>query len=84
MKFIPGLNSPLDTTAGGAATYKEIIPALYANYVYESKKLEAEIGLRVEYVNINYVVGSNASHLQNRRLQLHTTVSECSLGLQNK
>lgn len=59
MKFIPGLNSPLDTTAGGAATYKEIIPALYANYVYESKKFEAEIGLRVEYVNINYVVGSN-------------------------
>jgi len=58
MKFIPGLNSPLDTTAGGAATYKEIIPALYANYVYESKKFEAEIGLRVEYVNINYVVGS--------------------------
>ncbi len=59
MKFIPGLNSPLDTTAGGAATYKEIIPALYANYVFESKKFEAEIGLRVEYVNINYVVGSN-------------------------
>lgn len=58
MKFIPGLNSPLDTTAGGAATYKEIIPALYANYVYESKKFEAEVGLRVEYVNINYVVGS--------------------------
>lgn len=59
MKFIPGLNSPLDTTAGGAATYKEIIPALYANYVYESKKFEAEVGLRVEYVNINYVVGTN-------------------------
>ena len=58
MKFIPGLNSPLDTTAGGAATYKEIIPALYANYIYESKKFEAEIGLRVEYVNINYLVGS--------------------------
>lgn len=59
MKFIPGLNSPLDTTAGGIATYKEIIPALYANYVFESKKFEAEIGLRVEYVKINYVVGSN-------------------------
>ena len=58
MLFIPGLNSPLDATAGGAATYKEIIPALYSNYVYESKKLEAEIGLRVEYVSINYVVGS--------------------------
>lgn len=58
MKFIPGLNSPLDSTAGGPATYKEIIPALYGNYIYESKKIEAEIGLRVEYVNINYEVGS--------------------------
>jgi plastocyanin len=59
MQFIPGLNSPLDSAAGGAATYKEIIPALYGNYVFESKKFEAEVGLRVEYVNINYVVGSN-------------------------
>ena len=58
MKFIPGLNSPLDSNAGGAATYKEIIPALYGNYIFESKKIEAEIGLRVEYVNINYVVSS--------------------------
>jgi outer membrane receptor protein involved in Fe transport len=58
MKFIPGINSPLDSAAGGPATYKEIIPALYANYIYESKKLEVEVGLRVEYVNINYVVGS--------------------------
>lgn len=58
MKFIPGLNSPLDSTAGGEATYKEIIPALYTTYVFESKKVEAEIGVRVEYVNLNYVVGS--------------------------
>lgn len=56
MQFIPGLNSPLDSTAGGIATYREIIPALYSNYVVESKKLEAEIGLRLEYVNINYEV----------------------------
>jgi len=59
MQFIPGLNSPLDSTAGGPATYKEIIPALYGNYVFESKLFEAEVGLRLEYVNINYVVGSN-------------------------
>jgi len=59
MQFFPGLNSPLDSTAGGPATYKEIIPALYGNYVFESKKFEAEIGLRVEYVHINYEVGSN-------------------------
>ncbi|HLP49381.1 MAG TPA: TonB-dependent receptor [Chitinophagales bacterium] len=59
MKFIPGLNSPLDSASGGPATYNEIIPALYSNYTFESKRFEAEVGLRVEYVNINYVVGSN-------------------------
>ncbi len=59
MQFIPGLNSPLDSSAGGPATYKEIIPAVYANYIFESKKFEAEIGLRVEYVNIKYEVGPN-------------------------
>ena len=58
MQFFPGINSPLDSASGGPATYKEIIPALYSNYVFENKKLEAEIGLRVEYVNINYIVGS--------------------------
>ena len=47
---------PLDTNAGGAATYTEIIPAVYGNYVYESKKIEAEIGLRVEYVDLQYKV----------------------------
>ncbi len=56
MQFKPGLNSPLDTNAGGAATYTEIIPAVYGNYVYESRKIEAEIGLRVEYVNVEYKV----------------------------
>lgn len=56
MQFKPGLNSPLDTGAGGAATYTETIPALYGNYVFESKKIEAEIGLRVEYVDLKYMV----------------------------
>ena len=59
MQFKPGINSPLDTNAGGAATYSEIIPAVYGNYVYESKKIEAEIGLRVEYVNLQYKVNPN-------------------------
>lgn len=59
MQFKPGINSPLDTNAGGAATYTEIIPAVYGNYVYESKKLEAEIGLRVEYVDLKYKVNPN-------------------------
>ncbi len=59
MQFKPGLNSPLDINAGGAATYSEIIPAVYGNYVYESKKIEAEIGLRVEYVALQYKVNPN-------------------------
>ncbi len=59
MQFKPGLNSPLDINAGGEATYTEIIPAVYGNYVFESKKVEAEIGLRVEYVNLQYKVNPN-------------------------
>jgi len=56
MKFYPGLNSPLDVNAGGYANYSELIPVVYGNYIYESKKFEAEAGLRVEYVDINYHV----------------------------
>lgn len=56
MQFFPGLNSPLDTTAGGWADYKETIPALYGSYVYESKKVELEAGLRIEYLNLSYSV----------------------------
>ena len=59
MQFKPGLNSPLDINAGGAATYTEIIPAVYGNYVYETRKLEAEIGLRIEYVDLQYKVNPN-------------------------
>ena len=61
MQFIPGANSVLDTKAGGWATYKELIPALYGNYVIENKKWEAEIGVRVEYVKIQYDV--NPDHI---------------------
>jgi outer membrane receptor protein involved in Fe transport len=59
MQFFPGINSPIDSAAGGPATYREVIPALYGTYVYESNKWEAELGLRVEYVNLDYVVGPN-------------------------
>lgn len=59
MQFKPGINSPLDTNAGGEATYSEVIPALYGNYIFESKKIEAEIGLRVEYVDLKYKVNPN-------------------------
>lgn len=59
MRFIPGLNSPLDTNAGGWANYAETIPALYGNYVFENKKFELEAGLRVEYVAVQYDVNPN-------------------------
>ena len=59
MEFIPGQNSVLDTSAGGWATYKEFIPAVYGNYIFENKKWEAELGLRIEYVKIQYDVNPN-------------------------
>ncbi|SCX86212.1 outer membrane beta-barrel family protein [Flavobacterium caeni] len=59
MQFFQGLNSPLDASAGGAATYKEIIPAVYGNYVFESNKVEAELGLRMEYIKLRYEVNPN-------------------------
>jgi outer membrane receptor protein involved in Fe transport len=59
MQFIPGTNSVLDSNAGGWATYKELIPALYENYIIENKKWEAEIGVRVEYVKVDYEVNPN-------------------------
>lgn len=59
MEFFPGLNSPFDPDADGMATYQETIPAVYGNYLYETKKLEVELGLRVEYVGLTYEVDPN-------------------------
>ena len=59
MQFIPGVNSVIDVNAGGWATYKELIPAVYGNYIFENKKWEAELGLRIEYVKIHYEVNPN-------------------------
>jgi outer membrane receptor protein involved in Fe transport len=56
MRFFPGVNSPIDTGAGGWATYRETIPALYGTYVYESERLEFEGGVRLEDVRVNYDV----------------------------
>lgn len=56
MQFFPGQNSPIDANAGGWANYSEIIPALYSNYIYETNKIEAELGLRYEYVKLDYEV----------------------------
>ncbi|MGE8432502.1 TonB-dependent receptor domain-containing protein [Chryseobacterium joostei] len=59
MNFIPGANSVLDVAAGGKADYKEFIPAVYGNYIFENEKWEAELGLRLEYVRIEYDVNLN-------------------------
>ncbi|MEZ4917799.1 MAG: outer membrane beta-barrel protein [Saprospiraceae bacterium] len=64
MQFFPGINSPLDTNAGGWAEYQELIPALYGNYVYERPKFEAEIGLRLEYVDLQYKVNPDHNTYQ--------------------
>jgi outer membrane receptor protein involved in Fe transport len=56
MQFIPGLYSVLDTNAGGKAIYKETNPAIYGTYVLESRKVEVELGLRMEYVQLRYEV----------------------------
>jgi len=61
MKFIPGANSVLDNDAGGWATYKELIPAVYGNYVFENEQWEAELGLRLEHVRIQYDVNPDHS-----------------------
>jgi outer membrane receptor protein involved in Fe transport len=59
MQFIPGANSVIDTGAGGAATYREVIPAVYGNYVYEGERVELEGGIRLESVHMNYDVNPN-------------------------
>lgn len=59
MQFFPGANSAIDANAGGPATYSEIIPALYSNYIYENERIEAEAGLRYEYVDLRYTVTPN-------------------------
>ena len=56
MRFFPGPASPLDTGAGGWATYRERIPALYGTYVYEGPRVELEGGLRLEAVRVDYEV----------------------------
>lgn len=61
MDFRPGINSVLDINAGGRAKYNELIPSVYGNYVFENEKWEAELGLRIEYVKIQYDVNPNHS-----------------------
>jgi outer membrane receptor protein involved in Fe transport len=56
MQFFAGRNSPLDTGAGGWATYRETIPALYGTYVFEGQRVELEGGVRFEQVQVDYEV----------------------------
>jgi len=56
MQFFPGQNSPIDSGAGGWADYRETIPALYGNYVFESQRVELEGGVRFEGVRVAYEV----------------------------
>ena len=56
MRFFPGERSPIDSGAGGWATYKERIPAVYGTYVFEGPTLEVEGGLRLEHVLVDYDV----------------------------
>ena len=57
MVFYPSDSfSVLDTGADGRATYAEWIPSVYGTYIYESKRIQAEAGLRLEYVQLDYLV----------------------------
>lgn len=59
MQFFPGQYSAIDSNAGGWANYRELIPAAYVNYVYETEKIETEFGLRGEYLDLQYEVNPN-------------------------
>lgn len=59
MQFFPGQYSAIDANAGGWANYRELIPAAYVNYVYETEKIETEFGLRAEYLDLQYEVNPN-------------------------
>jgi outer membrane receptor protein involved in Fe transport len=59
--FVDSGDAFVDQNDGGPATYTEVIPAVYTNYSYENEKYEAELGVRVEYVDLNYAVNPNHS-----------------------
>lgn len=56
MQFFPGIQSAIDSNAGGPATYKETIPAVYGSYFFDTERWEAEMGIRLEYVKVQYLV----------------------------
>lgn len=54
--FNPGFNSILDPGLDGTAEYQEFLSAGYVNLVYEKNQWEVEGGLRLEYVEVDYLV----------------------------
>ncbi|MEZ4376901.1 MAG: TonB-dependent receptor [Gemmatimonadales bacterium] len=64
MQFFPGERSPIDSGAGGWATYRERIPAVYATYVLEGPTFELESGLRLEAVLLDYDVNPDHNTYQ--------------------
>jgi outer membrane receptor protein involved in Fe transport len=56
MQFSAGRNSVIDTGADGWANYRETIPAVYANYVFEGERVELEGGVRLEGIRLDYDV----------------------------
>jgi len=52
--IIAGQNSVLDLDLGDWSEYNEDILALYGNYIFESKTVDVEAGLRVENTTIKY------------------------------
>ncbi len=59
--FDPGFNSILDPGLAGTAEYREWLSAGYANMVFERGMLQLEGGLRLEYVEVDYLVDPNHS-----------------------
>ena len=51
-----GTSAVLDRNLGDWSKYKENIAGLYANYIFESRLIEFEGGLRVEYSAIRYKI----------------------------
>jgi len=53
-KINPGQNSILDPNLGDWSEYNEDILAFYGNYIFESKVLDVEAGLRFEQTTVKY------------------------------
>ncbi len=59
--FDPGFNSILDPGLAGTAEYREWLSAGYANLVFERDMFQLEGGLRLEFVEVDYLVDPNHS-----------------------